>query len=383
MAGIYIHIPFCASKCAYCAFYSIASRRTDMRAFARGLAHELSLRADILRQPIDTIYIGGGTPSLLDAADFSYLAGLLRRVPAIGNGDLPTEFTIEVNPDDVEPERIKAWADAGVNRVSMGVQSFVDSELKAIGRRHDAATATAAYRLLSRTFRNISLDLMFGLPGQTPESWQRSLDACIALRPAHISAYSLMYEERTLLTRMLAEGRLQPASETDSETMYGQLLRTTSAAGYERYEISNFALPGCRSVHNSSYWQGKPYIGLGPGASGYDGDCVRYTNLPDIKGYMAALEAEPGADALESISETEHLSKKELEEEYILTRLRTCDGIGLADYCRRFGKDCLDGLLGRSSTSIEAGNLLRDADAIRLSQKGLLISDEIMAELMP
>lgn len=384
MAGLYIHIPYCARKCSYCAFYGIVSPRPDFAALTEALLTELRLRfLELNHPPLDTIYIGGGTPSLLDCCSFRKLVEGIFEMAGIDRDEWRGEFTLEVNPDDVSVEKADVWAKAGVNRISMGVQSFDDTELRSIGRRHDSLEAIEAYDILRHRFDNISLDLIFGLPGQSCESWRRSVDKCISLQPEHISAYSLMYEERSLLTRQLREGKIKASDEIDSEGMYRDLLRLVSEAGYEHYEISNFARPGFRARHNSAYWHGLPYIGIGPGASGYDGKAMRYTNYPDLSGYIEAMCQHSSKTILESIAEYEHLSPIELEEEFILTRLRTTEGIEIKMYAALFGVGACEDFLRRCTRSANAGNLIIKDGRVRLSPEGLLISDEIMAGLMP
>lgn len=383
MAGLYIHIPYCARKCSYCAFYSIVSLRPDFAALTEALLTELRLRRGNMRHPVYTIYIGGGTPSLMDCYSFRMLAAGIFEAVGIDRLSWNGEFTLETNPDDVSVEKADEWKNAGVNRVSMGVQSFDDAELHAIGRRHDARTAMEAYSILRRRFDNISLDLIFGLPDQSRMSWCQSIEKCISLQPEHISAYSLMYEERSLMTRQLREGKIRPVDEVDSEEMYCDLLRLTADAGYEHYEISNFARPGFRAMHNSAYWHGLPYIGIGPGASGYDGKAMRYTNYPDLSGYIKAMCQYSSKTILESIAEYEHLSPIELEEEFILTRLRTTEGIEIKMYDALFGAGACEDFLRRCARSADAGNLIIKDGRVRLSPEGLLISDEIMAGLMP
>ena len=383
MAGLYIHIPYCARKCSYCAFYSIVSPRPDFAALTEALLTELRLRRGNMRHPVYTIYIGGGTPSLMDCYSFRMLAEGIFEAVGIDRLSWNGEFTLETNPDDVSVEKADEWKNAGVNRVSMGVQSFDDAELHAIGRRHDARTAMEAYSILRRRFDNISLDLIFGLPDQSRMSWCQSIEKCISLQPEHISAYSLMYEERSLMTRQLREGKIRPVDEVDSEEMYCDLLRLTADAGYEHYEISNFARPGFRAMHNSAYWHGLPYIGIGPGASGYDGKAMRYTNYPDLSGYIKAMCQYSSKTILESIAEYEYLSPIELEEEFILTRLRTTEGIEIKMYDALFGAGACEDFLRRCARSADAGNLIIKDGRVRLSPEGLLISDEIMAGLMP
>ena len=264
MAGVYIHIPFCARKCVYCDFYSVGARLADWPRLVSALLDEARNRVPELTgagAKCDTLYIGGGTPSLLPPGEFGRLAaGVLSLTGPV------SEFTVEVNPDDVTGELADAWRGAGVDRVSMGVQSLVDDELRAIGRRHDSRRAREAYDTLRRRFGNVSLDLMFGLPGQTRRSLRESVAGVNDMRSEHVSVYSLMYEERTALTRMRDSGRIDETPEEESAAMFADISEMLDAAGYEQYEISNYSLPGFRSRHNSAYWSGEPYVGLGRGA---------------------------------------------------------------------------------------------------------------------
>lgn len=381
MSGLYIHIPFCRSKCIYCDFYSVGERLALWPDYVDALLAEAAARADELAaEPVSTIYIGGGTPSLLPASEFARLSeGLLKLAGPV------EEFTVEVNPDDVTVQLADVWQKCGVNRVSMGVQSFVDSELSVIGRRHDAAAAIHAFELLRSRFHNISLDLMFGLPGQTIDSFRYSVEKALQLRPEHISAYSLMYEERTALTRLRDAGKIEEASEVDSNQMFELLTSMLTDAGYEQYEISNYARPGFRSRHNSSYWRGERYIGLGPAAHSYDGTNLRSANRHDVKAYINYRLAGRG----ETPRESELLSDDELREEMIMTRLRTREGIDIADFRRRFGDEAMGCLIRRADKWISNGNMILELDGaswppagrLALTRSGIMISDEIMADL--
>lgn len=377
MPGIYLHIPFCRRKCYYCDFYSLGSRNAPWERFADALLDEWNRRRGELpglteadspaRGRVDTLYVGGGTPSQMPTPLLERLLGALPEAD---------ELTVEVNPEDVTPELVATLRRAGVNRVSMGVQSFVDSELEAIGRRHTADQARRAYALLRHGFGNVSIDLIFGLPGQTQQSWQRSVDEAVALRPEHLSAYSLMWEERSALTRMRQMGKVDEADEMDTEAMYNYLTASLKAAGYEHYEISNYALPGYRSRHNSAYWTGEPYLGLGPGAHSYDGDRVRRSNPADLLGYLEHF----GREEREPFYEEERLSDSELREEYIMTRLRRREGIEVADFCNRFGEAEGRELLWAARG---AGDLLETgADRIKLSPKGVMLSDSAIVRLL-
>lgn len=401
MAGIYVHVPFCRRRCLYCDFYTVGDRLAVWPDYVSALLAEAARRVPPLLKCASgdavedatsrTLYIGGGTPSLVPADQFSRLADGL-----IGLTGVPEEFTIEVNPDDVTPALVDAWHDAGVNRVSMGVQSLIDSELRMIGRRHDAAGARRAFELLRTRFDNISLDLMFGLPGQSVESLLESVDGLIGMKPEHVSAYSLMYEERSALTRLRDAGKITEIPEEDSSLMFESISRRLAAAGYEQYEISNYARPGYRSRHNSAYWRGEPYVGLGPGAHSYDGLRTRIANSPDYRAYMnywSVTGAAVGKDSVHPV-EIETLSDDELREEMIMTRLRTREGVSLREYERRFGEAALRAMTQAAAPWLKSGDLRfvqdipSDANTdpapgqlLALTSSGVMISDEIILSL--
>lgn len=372
---IYVHIPFCRRKCLYCDFYSVGERLADWPALVESLLTEADARfASATQDPASlsaspsTIYIGGGTPSLLPPSEFRRLAdGLL------GLRGVPDEFTIEVNPDDVTPDLAHLWHDCGVNRVSMGVQSLCDAELRAVGRRHTADDAMRAYGALRRVFDNVSLDLMFGLPGQSLDSLDATLRGFVQMDPEHVSAYSLMYEERTALTRLRDDGKLHETSDVDSATMFDLVSSLLASHGYEQYEISNYAKPGRRSLHNSAYWCGCAYIGLGPGAHSYDGGRVRSYNEPDVKAYVAARG---NAKVVH-----EHLSDAELCEEYKMTRMRTREGIDLIDFEDRFGSAELEALLRAANKFAEVGLVEITDSKLVLTHSGIMVSDEVIIGL--
>lgn len=374
MAGVYIHIPFCARKCVYCDFYSVGARLADWPRLVSALLDEARIRVPELTgagAKCDTLYIGGGTPSLLPPGEFGRLAaGVLSLTGPV------SEFTVEVNPDDVTGELADAWRGAGVDRVSMGVQSLVDDELRAIGRRHDSRRAREAYDTLRRRFGNVSLDLMFGLPGQTRRSLRESVAGVIDMRSEHVSVYSLMYEERTALTRMRDSGRIDETPEEESAAMFADITEMLDAAGYEQYEISNYSQPGFRSRHNSAYWSGEPYVGLGPAAHSYDGLRTRRANAPDVRAYISRW-LDGGGDAVA----VETLTDDELREEMIMTRLRTRGGIPLEEFRRRFGAVAFRSLLSASRRWVAAGLMEERDGTLALSRRGVMVSDEIIVSL--
>ncbi len=376
--GLYIHIAYCRRKCIYCDFFSAGERIADWHRYVDALCSEFKERIKEMACPLRTAYIGGGTPSLMPADEFSRLSDFLQ--PYINNIE---EFTIEVNPDDVDEKKLEIWKNAGVNRLSMGIQSFDDRVLTDLGRRHDATTARRAYELARRYFDNISIDLMFGLPGQTIEMWRHDLKEAIDMRPEHISAYSLMYEEGTALTVMRDSGRLEEASDETSEKMFLILIDELKKAGYDHYETSNFALPGYRSMHNSSYWIQKPYLGLGPSAHSYDGKRTRKANRADIRGYIdywnpRNIDKKPN----DTFYDTELLSDEELIEEYVMTRMRTRGGIPLEDFKKRFGEMAYSKIIDKCKALQDDGLLISNSDRISLNESVILISDSIILDML-
>lgn len=359
MAGLYIHIPFCHSKCLYCDFYSTPDRsRVD--SVIAAIKTEFERRSRLIRGPFSTIYIGGGTPSILSAQQFSSLVSIL----PVNDSE---EFTIEVNPEDVTDTSAEFWKLMGVNRISMGVQSLDDTELRRVGRRHDATTAVNAFRILRRAgFDNISCDLIYGLPGQSLVSWQKSLNAMVALAPEHISAYSLTYEEGTALTRLRDKGKITAADEDLYADMYYFLIDRLSAAGYEHYEISNFARAGYKSRHNSSYWCGTPYLGLGPGAYSYDGKSRIY-NSPSVKDYLAgALEIVEDETATDIVNDA------------IITALRTDTGFRLDSVTAACRRD----IMHSAEKYLASGDLMLDDGHLVIKERSWLIADAIMRDLL-
>lgn len=374
--GIYVHVPFCRRKCIYCDFFSISDRNADWDRYMKALEAEfVSRKEELAGAGSVSLYIGGGTPSLMPPEMIGKLRNMI---------DLPVgEFTIEVNPDDVTADKAQSWREGGANRVSMGVQSLMDEELRMMGRRHDARMAVEAYEILRTKFDNISLDLMFGLPWQTPETLKCTLDGFIEMAPEHISAYSLMYEEATALTRGRDAGKIAEMPESDNVAMFATVSRRLAEAGYERYEISNYCKSGYRAVHNSLYWAGKPYMGLGPGAHSYDGIRVRRSNPADLGRYLGEMEKRKGDMENypgNAYDVTEELSDEELREEMIMTRLRTVEGLDIKEYERRFGVNSGAELM-RKASKWDTRGLDIDGVRIALSPSGVMISDEIIASL--
>lgn len=389
-AHLYIHIPFCRSKCLYCDFYSVPRRNIPWGRFIDALLAEARHRAHSLPAPPDTVYLGGGTPSLIPP---HIARTLLKEILRIFAAD-PTEITIELNPDDVTEDYIRTLRETGFNRFSMGIQSFQDNLLRTMGRRHNAPQALQASNILIHNTPNVSIDLIFGLPGQTWENWCRDIDTALRLRPPHISCYALMLEEGTPLTRLVDNRRLTLPHETITARMYTYLCNTLTAAGYRHYEISNFAIPGYESRHNSSYWQSRPYLGLGPGAHSYDGHLRRTFNPSDTQNYISRY-ADNTPDRY--TPQEEILTETDLRHEYLLTRLRTDRGISIDSYTRRFGPQATRNLLQAlrphlsartiipaSLPNTEAPTPLLNAEKqtrLRIPEDKWLIADTIISDL--
>ncbi len=372
--NLYLHIPFCASRCSYCDFYK-ETKQDERLAFLRALETELSSRRSELPEGelVEHIYLGGGTPSQLSIPELERLFDTIWRHYPIAEGG---EITIECNPDDVTPDYARGLAQLPTNRVSMGVQSFHEADLRFLSRRHSAEQVTAAVASLrSEGLTNLSLDLIYGLPRQTEELWETNIRRFLELDVPHLSAYHLIYEEGTALMRLLQAGKVQAVDEEMSLRFFELLIQRLKAAGYEHYEISNFARPGCYAQHNTGYWQGVPYLGFGPSAHSYDGERRRSYNVASLRDYIAGMER--GVRDYEE----ELLGTEELQHEYILTRMRTQWGIAYADYAERFGAQALEALR-RAATPYLATERLTDVDGVlRLTERGVFVSDGILADL--
>ena len=373
MAGIYVHIPFCRKKCIYCDFYSIGTRGLEDQ-YVNVLVDECAMRSNELGgNDVATLYIGGGTPSLLSPSQLDHLTSGIGR-----NVDLSKveEFTIEVNPDDVTCEYISQLREIGVNRVSMGIQSFIDDELKIINRRHTAQQAEEAVAAIrSADIENISIDLIYGLPGQTLDTWQYSLDKAIALRVPHISCYNLSYEEGTKLYRMRESGKLTECSDEMCIAMYHAMIGRLRENGYEHYEVSNFALPGMYSRHNSAYWTGEVYLGLGASAHSYDG-VTRSYNIPNVRKYIELIASGNLA------CEREATTIEERYDEYVMIHLRTSRGVDCSGISQIFGSRFASHFKAEAQRHIAKG-LLTEAEGIyRLTDDGVMLSDMIIRDLM-
>lgn len=389
---IYVHVPFCRSFCTYCDFYSEVaahSRRAGEEQeqerlfgqFAEAVVSEAVKRADEISDDVNTLYIGGGTPSVLP---LSFYGRLLSTLDSVGHGGPFDEFTVEVNPEDIVMkghEYVEGLLKLGVNRISMGVQSFDDGILRFMNRRHDVATARKAYAVLEESgIENISIDLIFGLPQLSAQVWQETLKKALDMSvrgvlPQHVSSYQLSVEPGSMLAKMVERGKWQEASEEHCEEQYGMLCSTLSEAGYDHYEISNFAQPGRRALHNSAYWRHVPYVGLGPGAHSFSacasvkGETVsrRTWNRPDLKAYIADCSA---------VREGETLTEDQLAMEHIMLGMRTSEGLPETYLRRHCDIRALEG-------EMASGGLVRLPDgSVRIPESRLFVSDSIITEII-
>ena len=373
MAGLYIHIPFCTKRCLYCDFFS----NTEMKykePYLSAVIRELELRKDYLEgEPVETIYFGGGTPSQLQAADFSRIFEAIHRLFDVSHC---VEITLEANPDDMTPGYVAGLQTLPFNRVSMGVQSFKEEDLRFLNRRHNREQALLAVDLCKKNgLENISVDLIYGLPGQTLEEWKQNLDTVIRLDIPHISAYHLIYEEGTALYKLKEAGKIIPVDEDLSVALFTSLIDQLTANGYLHYEISNFARPGMLSRHNSSYWIGKKYLGIGPSAHSYNGQ-NRQWNISSLPGYLQAIDK--GVPDIE----IENLDINTRYNDFIITGLRTMWGIKFNEIQQQFGKDKLIYCQKQAAPYLKQGLLIEKDDTLTLSRNGIFISDSIMSDLL-
>lgn len=373
MAGIYIHIPFCKTRCIYCDFYSTTRSELKER-YIHALCRELEIRRQYLQgEPIETIYFGGGTPSQLSGEDFQQVFNTIEKTYGMKQVQ---EITLEANPDDLTPQYVQTLAKLPFNRISMGLQTFDEATLRLLNRRHTAAQAiTAIERCREAGFRNISIDLIYGLPGETAERWEHDLTQAIALNPEHISAYHLIYEEGTPIYKMLQQHRVSEVDEESSVYFFSSLIDRLTTAGYEHYEISNFCRPGYHSRHNTSYWQGIPYLGCGPSAHSFNRR-EREWNIASLNKYLQGIESG------ERAYETEILDTTTRYNECIITSIRTSQGLSLTKLKEKFGTELWQYCLSMAAPSIKNGMLEEREGNLRLTRKGIFISDSIMSDLL-
>lgn len=372
MAGLYVHIPFCESRCNYCDFYS-STFKGNREALLSAIQKELMDRKAYLKnEPVRTLYFGGGTPSQLTIEELDKLLQTIFR-----QYDCQIEeLTLEANPEDLSKDYLTALKQLGVNRLSIGIQSFDDADLKRMNRRHTAQTAIDMVQLAQQVgFDNISIDLIYGLPDQTLEGWERNLQQAITLNVQHISAYSLTFEEGSLLTKMKARGEVKEVDEEVSLKMFQTLRKVLSAAGYLPYEISNFSRVGYESKHNSSYWNYVPYLGVGPSAHSFDGTSRRW-NVANSRLYIQSLQEGNPYYEMETLDESTRYN------EYVMTSLRKSVGIRKEMVRDLFGDSYYAYFRKMTEPFLSDGNLRENQDNIYLSENGIFISDYIIESLL-
>ena len=371
-SGIYIHVPFCQSRCIYCDFYSTVYGKDFKDKYVDKLLMEMADRKSEVDSHIDTIYIGGGTPSCLHIDHIGKIFKNLTRNFSLA-GD--SEITLEANPDDVTPSFVRSLVDLGVNRVSLGVQSFDDERLRFIRRRHSAHQAVkAVWTLVENGIDNVSVDLIFGFPNESVISWGKDLEQALSLPVKHLSAYSLMFEEGTLLTRMRDAGQIDEIDEELSLRMYDMLLDMTEKKGMEHYEISNFSYPGFRSRHNSKYWTRAPYVGFGPGAHSFDGVSIRRSNEADLKSYIRLYDNTP--------HEIEILGADELCDEFVFTSLRTKEGLDMERLLSEYGVGRYKQIMMAAEPHVRSGLLKENEGHLSFTRSGFFLSNLVMSDLM-
>lgn len=373
MAGIYIHIPFCARRCSYCAFFSTV-RHADRQRYTDCVCRELQMRGTVFPDDTEsfTVYFGGGTPSQLDAEQ---IRQILDAVHNITGDKTIAEMTIECNPDDIRPDFAAGLREMGFNRISMGVQTFNDGLLRLLGRRHTSERAIQAVADCREAgFENISIDLMYGLPGQTAAIQEHDLQTATGLAVTHISSYCLSYEEGSPLSLMKERGQVKPADDDTCADMYRHMCDHMKCHGFTHYEISNFALPGYESRHNSSYWNGTPYLGAGAGAHSFDGRS-RLWNPDSLDSYMDGIEN--GLDIIGS----EELSRDDMENESIMLGLRTAGGIDLEKFRRNCGEASLARLKKEAAPFVESGRLIVNDGRMMIPECYMFVSDDIISSL--
>ena len=373
-ASLYVHVPFCEAKCSYCDFYSVARGLVQGSRYVEALAAEARLRTPPEFAP-RTVFVGGGTPTALEDADFEALCALVRHVAWTG-GRL-VEWTVEANPGSLTPAKAQMLARSGATRVSIGVQSFDDAVLRSVGRVHDAATAREAVGIARAAgIPQVSIDLLFAIPGQGMDTFRRDLDEAVRLGTDHVSAYALLYEEGTVLTRRKGEGRVEPEEEDAELAMMRVARQVLGDAGFARYEISNFAKPGCECLHNVNYWRNGEYLGLGASAASYVAG-ERRSNVASWRDYEAITLA--GGDP---VAFSERLEPRDAMGEELMLRLRTAEGFSLDALSRRWGVDAgarYADALGRFTS---AGLVERAGDRVALTDRGLEVADGVLAELL-
>ena len=373
MAGIYIHIPYCRKLCSYCDFYHVMSTG-DSGECLEAMAIEMDLRKDYLHgENISTIYIGGGTPSLLTVRETGELLNSIMRLFHV---ESDCEITVEMNPDDIEAQYLSEIRQLGINRLSIGIQSWRDADLKLLNRRHDSAKASRALKdAISAGFENVTIDLIYGIPGMTRKEWAENLDYSFSFDIKHLSAYHLTFEKGTMLWKMREKQAINEIDEDESAALFNILIEKAENAGFIHYEISNFGKPGYFSRHNSNYWKQVNYLGIGPSAHSFNG-YSRQWNVSSVKEYIKSVNSD------RTFYEREELDTRSRFNEYIMTSLRTMWGIDLEYVEKAFDKESYDYLVNLSGKFKNYGLMKSEGHFLILTNQGKMISDNIISEFM-
>ncbi|MBT0606806.1 radical SAM family heme chaperone HemW [Aequorivita echinoideorum] len=370
MSGIYLHIPFCKQACHYCDFHFSTSLKKKDELLA-ALCQELVLRKDEIAETVETIYFGGGTPSLLSSEDLRFLISEIYRNYKISDNP---EITLEANPDDLSENLILQLSKSPINRLSIGVQSFFEEDLKLMNRAHNAHEALKSIELAKKYFENISIDLIYGIPKMSEKRWRKNLEIALSLGIPHLSCYALTVEPKTALEKFIKKGIVAPVNDAMAKKHYEILRTETKQAGYENYEFSNFGKPGYHSRNNTAYWEGKPYLGIGPSAHSYNGK-IRSWNVANNSKYIRSIEAG------ELPSEWEILSAKDKFNEYIMTGLRTQKGISAQKILNDFGENFYNYFMEQVEIQIKKGLLVFENGFFKVSENGKFLSDGIASDL--
>ncbi|WP_159022619.1 radical SAM family heme chaperone HemW [Formosa sp. L2A11] len=369
--GIYIHIPFCKQACFYCDFhFSTSLKKKDELIDA--LITELELRkSEFKNDTVATIYFGGGTPSVLSLAEIEkILTAVYTHYKVTAN----PEITLEANPDDLSESKILELSKSKINRLSIGVQSFFEADLKLMNRAHNAAEAKTCLTLATQYFDNISVDLIYGIPGASHEQWQENIQTLLDFNIPHISSYALTVEPKTALDTLIKKGKIEDVNEAQAETQFHMLISQLTTNGFQHYELSNFGKPGYFSINNSAYWKGKKYIGIGPSAHSFTGES-RSWNVSNNSKYIKAIQSNTLP------SEIEYLSVNDKYNEYVMTGLRTIWGVSIQTIETQFGSDFKSYLLAQSDKYLKAEMLYLEGDNLKVSNKGKFLSDGIASHL--
>jgi oxygen-independent coproporphyrinogen III oxidase len=375
LAGIYIHIPFCKQACLYCNFHFSVSL-SKKTAVVNAILKEIELQAKekfIAGKLIDTIYFGGGTPSLLNVAELNSIIQTLQKKFTIATN---AELTLEANPDDITANNLQQWKAAGINRLSVGLQSFREDELRWMNRAHTAAESLHCLDLIQKSeFTNYSIDFIYGSPLQKEEDIEMQFEKIATFKIPHISCYALTVEENTALYQKIRKKELTDVDHAHQEKMFFSVLQQMEKFGYEQYEISNFCQPGKESLHNSSYWQGKPYWGFGPAAHSFNGKNIRRWNVANNSIYLTQIE--------QNILpfEQEELTMQQIQNEFVMTMLRTKKGIPLVAFEEKFGAEALKFILKEAEQHLKQNKLLSENDYLFVPTAAKFLSDGIAADL--